>query len=67
LPTFPFSNDKISVWKRTNYTTYGECNDDSESEEDVVGRDNEWKAIPLDERLPDSAAPCMAKFLRPVE
>ena len=65
IPSFPFSNDHISVWKRTRVVR-----DEDDEEEDTLkligdrcSEEDCWRDIPLDERLPDVAAPCLQHLL----
>lgn len=68
LPRFPFSNDCISVWKRTKWVE-GRQHDDEEdgegdAEEDSEDNRNYWASIPREERLPlDRAAPLLQHLL----
>lgn len=74
IPRFPFSNDCISVWKRTRWVegrsdtaddddaSKSEENEGSQEEEQEEG--NYWADIPLAERMPlDRAAPCLEHLL----
>ena len=54
LPSFPFSRDCISVWKRTEFVE-APLNQESDL----------WANIPLDERLPDVVAPCLKHLIEP--
>lgn len=54
LPCFPFSNDYLSVWKRSRVVS----GDESTEGEEATGGDM-WRDVPVDERLPDAVAPCL--------
>jgi hypothetical protein len=57
IPRFPFSNDCITVWKRTKYVE-GRKSEDTDDK-------NYWADIPTNEKLPtDIAAPCCVDLLR---
>jgi hypothetical protein len=62
IPRFPFSNDCISVWKRTQWVhgkEYAMGGTDKENEMDM------WASIPVEERMPtDSSAPCVSHLLK---
>jgi len=72
IPSFPFSNDYITVWKRTRVVEADgtECSnaraakifEDAENGEEE--EEESWKDIPAEERLPDVCAPCL-KHLMP--
>ncbi len=74
LPRFPFSNDCITVWKRTKWVQgrARDGDDDGEEDEEEADEDkeeneddDEWADIPASERMPlDRAAPCLEHLLR---
>ena len=55
LPSFPFANDYVTVWKRSEWTVMPKDEDDEEEEGE--GEEEEeadsWRDVPADERLPD--------------
>jgi hypothetical protein len=56
LPSFPVSNDFITVWKRTKY-----CRGQNHTDEEP----DLWASIPVDERpVLDFAAPCVRHLLK---
>ncbi|KAJ1415374.1 hypothetical protein B484DRAFT_160361 [Ochromonadaceae sp. CCMP2298] len=69
LPRMPYSNDCITVWKRTDFVPgrsvlLGEEEEGEEGGEGEGGEDDMWACIPTHERLPqDIAAPCMEHLL----
>jgi hypothetical protein len=75
LPTFPFSRDCITVWKRTEWVRgresidkeYNEVEDNVSDEEEEQGeaeeQDDAWAAIPPSERLPVTRAAPDLQFL----
>eukprot|EP00607_Mallomonas_marina_P004720 CAMPEP_0182429438 /NCGR_PEP_ID=MMETSP1167-20130531/28902_1 /TAXON_ID=2988 /ORGANISM="Mallomonas Sp, Strain CCMP3275" /LENGTH=259 /DNA_ID=CAMNT_0024613141 /DNA_START=207 /DNA_END=986 /DNA_ORIENTATION=+ len=58
LPSFPFSNDYLSVWKRSRVISADNNESEEEQEPDL------WRHIPPDERLPDVCAPCLQHLLK---
>ena len=66
LPSFPFSNDYLTVWKRTSFIM-GHCNElAAGSEEENGGKDalDLWASIPRDEQIIyNVAAPCLQHLL----
>lgn len=62
IPRFPFSNDCITVWKRTQFV-HGRERDDMVNKSGDADRDL-WASIPSQERLPvNIAAPCFEHLL----
>mmetsp|Transcript_7307 Transcript_7307/g.6553 ORF Transcript_7307/g.6553 Transcript_7307/m.6553 type:complete len:117 (+) Transcript_7307:1-351(+) len=60
IPRYPFSNDTISVWKRTTFVKGREDYEDDNEDDDG----NEWASIPDDEVLPvQRAAPCLRHLI----
>lgn len=72
IPSYPFSRDCISVWKRTQWVqgkdiALAEMDPSEPAAEPSVrtgGGEDYWAAIPLEERMPtDSACPKLAHLL----
>ncbi len=72
LENFPFSNDYITVWKRTSIYNANQLPDTdigSDSNNEVSSEDNddekdEWARIPKSERLDFFCAPCTRHLLK---
>lgn len=78
IPRLPFSNDCITVWKRTQWVEGRSSVNDDDEEEEVEEEEgggggggegseqdkNYWADIPASERMPtDQAAPCLDHLL----
>ena len=70
LPRFPFSNDCITVWKRTQFVRGRDTDSmqEEEEEEEVEGSEEKdedfWASIPREERMSqDNAAPYLSNLL----